>query len=290
MKRILITGKNSYIGNSLKKWLQQWEGKYIVDEVGTKDGSWKNYDFTGYDCIFHVAGIVHRKDAPEEVYEKVNHILAVDIAQKAIDAKVNQFIFMSSGAVYSQNDRRHKTIIVDEQTQLNPCTQYGISKMNAEIDILKIIENIEMKLAILRPPMVYGRNAKGNYALLSGLAHKLPIFPSVSNKRSMIYIDNLCEFVRLVIENESAGIFLPQNAEYVNTTELVKTIAIVSGKKIRCTSIFNWVLSIMSKYIDVVNKAFGSYYYEKKSKEYFDGKYQVTDFSTSIVMTEGKNK
>jgi UDP-glucose 4-epimerase len=287
MKRVLITGKGSYIGNSVRNWLLKWSDEYSVDEVDTIGDGWKKLDFSEYDCIFHVAGIVHRNDALDSLYEKVNHILAVEVAKKAINEGVKQFIFMSSGAVYSQNDRKHKNIIVNEKTKLEPSTAYGISKMKAEIDLKALTSNSSMKLAILRPPMVYGNGAKGNYNRLAKIAKKTPIFPKIKNQRSMIYIDNLCEFIHLIIKNESDGVYLPQNAEYVVTYQLVKEINKVSGKKIIVTRLLNWCVVLLSHFINSVNKAFGSYIYEKNN--YFNNNYQIIDFKKSVRCTEGIN-
>lgn len=285
MKKVLITGKGSYIGNSVRNWLGKWPEKYIVDEVDTIGDDWKNIDFSQYDCVFHVAGIAHKKDASDLLYENVNHLLAVEVAKKAVSTGVSQFIFMSSGAVYSQNDRKHKSIAVDEQTALNPCTPYGISKLKAEKDLLSLTKESAMKLVILRPPMVYGYGAKGNYNDLAKIAKKIPIFPKINNQRSMIYIENLCEFIRLAIEREIEGIFLPQNTEYVVTYKLVQKIAEVNGKKLVVIGAFNWCVGILSHVVNAVNKAFGSYTYAKTN--YFNGEYQIIDFSESIYRTEG---
>lgn len=282
MKRILITGKESYIGTKVEEWLNRFHEKYKVDTLEMRNDSWKDYDFHGYDVVYHVAGIAHRKKVSTELYEQVNHILVLEVANKASAAGVGQFIFMSSGAVYSQSDKKHRRIIVDEKSQLAPSTAYGISKMKAEWDLIHF--NTKMKIAIIRPPMVYGPGAKGNYNSLSKCAKKLFFFPKIANKRSMIYTDNLCEFIKLLIDYQAEGIFLPQNREYVNTSELVKLIAEYSGKNIALITAFNGVLLIGSYLIDVINKVFGDFYYKKQ--EYFENRYQIVDFETSIQMIE----
>ena len=283
MKRVLITGKGSYIGTKVKEWLMASSGEYNVEELDMVSTEWRDFDFSGFDTIYHVAGIAHRKDAPDSLYEQVNHKLAVEVAEKAEEAGVGQFIFMSSGAVYSQNDKKHKVIIVEADTPFEPSTAYGISKMKAEQDICKKL--IKMNVAILRPPMVYGPGAKGNYNALRKIALKLPFFPKINNTRSMIYIDNLCEFVRLLIDSGEAGIYLPQNKDYVNTSEMVKEIAANNGKRMLLVPGFGWSISIMGYLLNPINKAFGSYYYNNE-KSYFDGKYQLVGFRESIKMTE----
>ncbi len=287
MKKILITGANSYIGTSVENWLSKWPDRYVIDTVDMVGTDWEGRNFCGYDVIFHVAGIAHRNDAPDTLYEEVNHQLAVKVAEKAATEGVGQFILMSSGNVFSQSDRKHRSIVVNEESELHPLTAYGISKMRAEQDISKVIEktNSKMKLVYLRPPFVYGPGAKGNYNPLAKFAKMTPICPDIKNQRSMIYIDNLCEFIRLVVDNESSGLFLPQNKEIVSTTYMIKLIAQCHGKKIWYTGLFNWAVYIASLFIDKINKVFGTSYYE--SKEYFDGRYQIVDFESSIKKSEG---
>jgi UDP-glucose 4-epimerase len=287
MKRVLITGKKSYIGVSTEKWLNKWPEDYEVKTLDMLNDKWKTFNFSTFDVVFHVAGIAHKKNIPNEVYERVNHVLAVEVAKASAEAGVRHFIFMSSGAVFAQSDCNHAKLMVDSETPLNPSTCYGRTKMLAENDISKICaKHPKFKVAILRPPTVYGKGAKGNYILLSKLAQRVPIFPYVDNKRSMIYIDNFCEFVRLVIDNESNGVFLPQNKEYVNTTFLVKQIAAVHGKRIYVLKNLGWLIRSLGKRFDVINKIFGTFYYDEVFSRYFSGKYQIVDFFESIRHTE----
>jgi len=283
MKQVLITGKESYIGTKVKEWFASYPDKYMVEELDMIGSEWRQFSFTGFDTVYHVAGIAHRNDVPDSLYEQVNHLLAVEVAEKAEKAGVKQFIFMSSGAVYSQNDWKHKKLIVDEDSAFEPSTAYGISKMNAEKDIMG--RNFKMNVAILRPPMVYGPGAKGNYNFLKKIALSLPFFPYIKNTRSMIFIDNLCEFVRMLVDSGVGGIFLPQNKDYVNTSILVREIATNHGKRIKLVHGFGWAISIMGRFLDPVNKAFGSYYYINKN-QYFNGSYQIVDFKESIRLTE----
>lgn len=282
MKQILITGKGSYIGTKVEEWLGKYPDDYKVEVLDMMGDVWKEFDFYGYDVVCHVAGIAHRKNAASDLYERVNHVLAVNVAEKAANSGVKQFIFISSGAVYSQSDRKHKSIVIDRDSLFLPETPYGHSKLRAEEDIQKIKAN--MKVAILRPPMVYGPGAKGNYNRLARISKTSPIFPDINNKRSMIYIDNLCEFVKLIIDNEYEGEFLPQNRDYVKTSDMVRIIAKTNNHKIWITPILNWPIYLLSNFFNSVNKAFGTYYYEKES--YFEDKYIIVDFEDSIIMTE----
>ncbi|NLY45100.1 MAG: NAD-dependent epimerase, partial [Tissierella sp.] len=159
-------------------------------------------------------------------------------------------------------------------------------------ELIKQLGDESFKVAIIRPPMVYGKGCKGKYPRLTRLAVKTPIFPDVDNKRSMIYIDNLSEFVRLLIDNNSSGLFLPQNSEYVNTSEMVKLIAGVHGKKIIMTKIFNPILKRLD--VSIVNKVFGDLVYGKELQndtgtsiyKYFI--YETVSFKESIIQTESE--
>jgi len=273
MKKILITGKGSYIGTSVEKWLS---GNYIVDTVDMKDNSWRKKDFSQYDVVFHVAGIAHIKESKKnrDIYFEVNRDLAYDTAVKAKKEGVKQFIFLSSMSVYGLNKG-----IIDRNTPIKPNSAYGQSKYEAE-KLLKQLEDESFIVAIIRPPMVYGKGCKGNYPKLASLALKTPIFPKVNNKRSMIYIDNLSEFVKQLIDNCSGGIFLPQNVDYVNTSEMVKLIAEAHGKKVRMTKLLNPLLNLLN--ISIVNKVFGDLVYEKSISCNID----FVSFEESIMRTE----
>lgn len=279
MKKILITGANSYIGTNLKRWLGKYPDKYYVDTVSTRGDAWKNKDFSEFDVVFHVAGIAHIKETKknQDLYYKVNRDLAFEIAKKAKANGVKQFIFLSSMSVYGIENG-----VIDENTPLNPQGNYGISKLQAE-ELILPLDDDSFKVAVLRPPMIYGKGCKGNYPRLAKLTLKTPIFPDVDNKRSMIYIDNLSEFVRLIIDSCINGMFFPQNSEYVNTSEMVKLIAKAHGKKIRITKLFNPLLSLLN--LSIVNKVFGDLVY-KKELSAFNNQYNVYSFLDSIKITE----
>ncbi len=279
VKNILITGKNSYIGISLENWLMREPDKYKVDTVSTRDDVWKEKDFSKYDIVFHVAGIAHIKETSDnqEFYYKVNRDLAYETAQKAKEDGVEQFIFLSSMSVYGIEEG-----VIDKSTPLKPNSAYGKSKIEAE-DLINRLQDDSFTVATLRPPMVYGKGCRGNYPRLAGLALKTPIFPNVDNKRSMIYIDNLSEYVKQLIDNGSGGLFFPQNAEYVNTSEMVRLIAEAHGKRVRMTKLFNPLLRLLN--VSTVNKVFGDLVYDMSMSEY-ENDYRVCGFRESIKKTE----
>lgn len=285
MKRILITGADSYIGTSFEKYLEKWPEKYQVDTLDMIGDNWKKYDFSGYDTIYHVAGIAHSDNGKiskekAKLYYEVNTKLTIQTAMKAKKSGVKQFIFMSSAIVYGNSAPIGKMKIITKDTPVSPANCYGDSKVKAENGLRKL-EDENFKVVILRPPMIYGKGSKGNYPLMSKLAQKLPVFPYVKNCRSMLYIENLCEFVRLMIENEERGTFWPQNAEYSNTSELVKLIAMAYGKKVRLVKGFEWAVRVMCRLSNLINKAFGNLSYDERLSEYKKD-YRVCDLNTSI--------
>lgn len=259
MKKILITGDNSYIGTRFEKWLGQWQEDYSVETVDMIDGTWKNRDFSKFDVVFHVAGIVHIKETKEnaELYYKVNRDLVYEVAKRSKNDGVKQFIFLSSMSVYGM-----ETGVISKDTVPKPKSSYGKSKLQAE-ELIEPLQDSTFNIAVLRPPMIYGEGCKGNYVRLEKFALKSPIFPDIKNKRSMIEIDKLCKFVKLLIDEESKGLFLPQNDEYVCTSEMVKAIADAHGKKIHMTKLFNPLLRVLK--VSTVNKVFGDLVYEREN-------------------------
>ena len=266
MKRILITGKNSYVGTSVKKYLKQWPKKYKVDELDVKGDEWKKYDFSKYDVVFHVAGIAHvdfkkADEATKKLYYKVNCDLAEETAKIAKKAGVKQFIFMSSAIVYGDSASIGKKKVITKDTAPAPVNFYGDSKLQAEIKLTKLASKT-FKIALVRPPMIYGDGCKGNYPTLRKIALKLPVFPKVNNERSMIYINNFTAFIKEVIDNDQDGILMPSNPDTISTSEIVRTIAEANNKKIVIVPGFAWTLKLLSRLTPFVNKAFGSMSYD----------------------------
>lgn len=276
MKRILITGAGSYIGTSVERWLNRTEfaGMYQVNTVDMRGNEWKKKDFSGYDSVFHVAGIAHADigkvtEEQKKLYYAVNCDLAVETAKKAKASGVRQFIYMSSIIVYGEGTSVRKRRVITRETKPSPSNFYGDSKWKAEQKLSPLCDD-SFHVAILRPPMIYGKGCKGNYRILEKIAMKCPVFPDFPNERSMLSIRNLCEFVRLCIENWDEGIFFPQDPQYVKTAEMVRDIARRNGKRIRLIKCFNWGIYLMGylpgKIGGMVNKAFGSLVYDKSAQ------------------------
>ena len=281
MKRILITGMNSYIGNHVEEWLAEFPNNYDVQKISLRNNVWRSIDFSKFDSILHVSAIVHTKKIKNNrnLFYKVNRDLTYDIAKKAKDDGVKQFIFLSSMNVYGLERG-----VINHLTPTKPKSHYGISKFQAE-NQLKTLINSGISIAILRPPMIYGEKSKGNYPKLAKAAQILPVFPNFRNRRSMLHIDNLSEFIRLLIENEENGIFFPQNKEYVNTSKMVHIISLIHNRKIKMVNIFNPILNLTIGKIKIITKIFGSLVYDKNLSAYHTN-YQVREFEKSLVISE----
>lgn len=273
MKRVLITGANSYIGTSFEKYIKDnYANQYEVDTIDMIDGSWREKSFKGYDVVYHVAGIAHSdsgKISPEKekLYRSVNTDLTIETAKKAKAECVKQFIFMSSAIVYGESSKIGRKKLITKDTPVSPANCYGDSKLQAELGI-KPLQDDSFKVCIIRPPMIYGKGSRGNFPQLEKFAKKLKFFPYVKNERSMLYIGNLVEFVRLMIENNEQGVFWPQNAEYSNTSKLVKMIGTANGKKVHLVKGFTWLLKFFGLFIGKIGKAFGNLSYEQSLSEY----------------------
>ncbi len=274
MKRVLITGANSYVGTNIESWLKKSPEEFQVDTVDTFDDNWKKSDFTQYDSVFHVAGIAHvnAKPSMEPLYRKVNTDLTLEIARHAKQCGIKQFVFMSSMIVFNES-KSLKTQILNMDSEPEPNGFYGDSKLQAEIG-LKALEDASFKVVLLRPPMIYGPDCKGNFMRLCKLATLTPIFPEFHNLRSMLYIDNLAEFVKQVILREMSGTFYPQNRELADTVEIVRHFADKYNHKIYICKWLNVFVYIGALFLQPLNKMFGTYYYDTEmSKMEFD--YQI---------------
>lgn len=287
MKKILITGADSFVGTSFEEYVKDYP-EYSVDTVDMRGDGWRDCDFSTYDTVFHVAGIAHSDGGSiskerEALYYSVNTDLTVEVAKKAKREGIGQFIFMSSSIVYGKSGAVGKTKHITKDTAPSPLNCYGDSKLKAEEGILPLSDE-SFKVVVLRPPMIYGKGGKGNFLTLEKIAKRLPIFPYVKNERSMLYVDNLSEFIRLMIENCESGVFYPQNAEYTNTSDMVKLIGAANGKRVRLIKGFGWLIRICAVFFPFLNKAFGSFTYDKEISKYYKEycKYTLEDSIKNI--------
>ncbi len=282
MKRVLITGANSYVGTNVEKWLMREPDKYLVKTLDMKDPNWEKFDFSNFDVVFHVAGIAHvsKKKSLDELYYKINRDLAIETAKKAKESGVRQFIFMSSMIIYGEDnaisDKRHIDI-----SKYNPLNAYGNSKLEADMAIQKL-QNEKFLVSIVRTPVIYGPKCKGNFPKLLKMASMLSVVPNISNQRSMIYIDNFSEFIKLLISRSANGVFYPQNSEYMSTTKIIVTARKYLRKRTIKTRLFNLPLRFMSKYISSIRKAYGNKTYDLNLSIEKGFNYHVVDIEESI--------
>lgn len=288
MKRILITGAGSYIGTKVESWLTQWPEEFQVDAIDTIDGHWKQADFSKYDVVYNVAGIAHVKAAAGEgpLYYAINRDMVIEIAKAAKAAGVKQFIHMSSMIVYKEV----KTLEgkqIHKDTVPSPNGFYGDSKLQGEIGIREL-DCPSFKVCILRPPMIYGPGCKGNFPRLVWLAQKTPVFPAWHNKRSMLYIDNLCEFVKQVILHEVEGVVYPQNDAYADTVEIIRYYAKANGKRVWITKLFNPLIWLFGDHVRSLGKMFSNSTYDMAMSEY-PFEYRVVGLEESFAGIQARN-
>lgn len=286
MTRVMIAGAGSYVGQNVRRYLLATSDHFEIDEVDTLDGNWRQADFGRYDVVFHVAGIAHVNAGRKlkELYYSVNRDLAIEVARAAKAAGVRQFIFMSSQIVYHES-RSLRPEMLTAATKVNPNGFYGDSKLQAE-NGLRELECESFRVCILRPPLIYGPNAKGNFLRLMRLAKKTPIFPAWHNKRSMLYVDNLAEFVKQAILRGLGGTYCPQNRELVDTVDVVRFFAKASGRRVWVTRLLNPFVWLGSLVLQPINKMLGTYYYAPEMSR-MDFDYQLVGFEESLDRTIG---
>ena len=279
MKKILITGSGSYIGESFKEYLKQYGEEYSTDTLDMQRADWREHDFSGYDVVYHVAGIAHRKETSENahLYYEVNRDLALEVARKAKSEGVSQLIFLSSMSVYGIERG-----VITPDTPLAPKSNYGRSKMEAEEGMAELASE-DFAICTLRPPMVYGKGCKGNFVSVVSLVRKLPFFPRVENRRSMIYIDNLSSFVKMAIDRELSGVYFPQNREYMNTSQMAMGIAEGLGKKCRLSRLLGFGVKLLMPFVSMAKKGFGTLIYE--NTESLDFEYIVISAEESVKIS-----
>ena len=291
MKHILITGVNSYVGNTVERYLTERNAEagrelYRVDKVSLRGETLERLGKTSYDAVLHVAGIAHAdvgnvSEETKELYYRVNRDLAVETARWAKTAEIPQFIYLSSVIVYGESTEGGR---ITAGTVPAPANFYGDSKLQAENELRKL-ETERFRVALLRLPMVYGKGSKGNFPMLVKLAGKLPVFPAFENERSMIYAENLAEFIRILIERGEGGLFFPQNREYVTTAKLVKAVRETEGKKmILCRALNPFVRIVCKapgKIGGLAKKAFGTLAIDRELSGDLAA-YQIFSFEESV--------
>ncbi len=285
--RVLIIGKHSYIGNKAKQLLERC-GHFVKELDAITDG-WCQEDYTGYDAILHVAAIVHEnaKTSSEDTFEKVNVELPLAVADKAKRAGVKQFVFLSTMAVYGVDKAlSDENCCISEDTPCNPVSLYGKSKWKAE-QRLTPLQDEYFTVAVVRPPNVYGPACRGNYMrMFQKLAKLMVVCPKAFTdiRQSMLYVDNLAELIRLIIEQRAGGVFLPQDDIAPNTVELIEQIRRVLGKKTVKSSVLGAMVTWFKR-LSPIKKIYGGVYYDESLSTCFDNSYRIVTFEEGISNT-----
>jgi nucleoside-diphosphate-sugar epimerase len=225
--KILITGSSGFVGSY---FINKYKEKYEIKTFSFLKDNINNLDCTDIDVVFHLSALVHQMGgASTSEYERININQTLDLAQKAKESGVKHFIFMSTVKVYGEETNNKYS----ENTICNPEDEYGKSKLKAEIE-LKNLETNSFKVSIIRTPIVYGYGVKANIKSLINLVNRISILPfgKIKNKRSMVYIGNLCYLVDEVITQQKAGIFLASDDEPLSTSKLIELIAKNLDKKL----------------------------------------------------------
>lgn len=280
MLNLLITGEKGYIGTSLIKHLVGYPDKYKVERMGMRDDGWREKNLSGFDVIIHASGMAHTKQTKKNTrdFYAVNYDMTVKLAEKAKSDGVKRFIFISSMSVYGMFYGK-----ITHDTLPNPVTAYGESKIMAE-DTIKSLDDDQFSVIIIRPPMVYGENCRGNFASLKKMAMWLPFFFDIDNERSMIYIGNLCECIRLLTEDGVSGTYFPQDRQYTKTSEMVYLVAKCKGRNLKLTKIFNPIIRFAAKKINFFSKIFGSLTYDMEMSR-LPKDYILTDNYKAICLS-----
>lgn len=283
MKKILVVGKGGFVSNTFVNYMKKFGSQYQVTVISSMNHEWEYYDFTGYDAVYNASGLAHANaiDGSDELYYEVNGRLPGEIAAKAKAENVPLYISMSSQIIYGDMTGVGKKNVITSDTKPTAEGIYGKSKIMGEEKVLQYADD-KFKTAIIRPPMIYSENAPENFERLCKFAVKSPIFPNLYNEQSMIYADNLCELIRLIIENQVGGIYFPQEPEYIHISKLVKDISKSVGKKMLVTKVFNPLLRLISGKVRFVRKAFGSLVYDKSLSGHFDWAYCVVSYEEAV--------
>ena len=282
---VVITGGSGFVAGALRARLEEFPERYRVRAVSLRDAAWRREGFAGCDCVVHTAGIAHVTESPSmaEDYFRVNRDLTLETARRARADGVKQFIFLSSAIVYGDAAPAGVRRVIGPDTPVQPSGAYGRSKLEAEQG-LRTLEGEGFRVAVVRPPMVYGKGCKGNYNALSAMARKLPAFPRFENRRSVLYVENLAECLRLLIDGGAGGLYFPQDARVVSTAQIVAQIARARGRRIALLRGLNPLVRLLGRR-GMARRAFGDLVYDPAMSTLPEG-YRRFDFESSIRRTE----
>jgi len=265
MKKILICGKDSFIG---KAFIESMSNRFFIDELDLRNENWRSFDLSEYDVIIHLAAIVHRPAVTDEkLYSQVNCDLPIEVAEKAINQGVKHFIFFSTMGVYGIGPTLSGGGRISVNSDYKPISLYGISKFHAEIGLIRLQNKTNFVLSIVRPPNVYGENCPGNYfRFMQFCAKYLFVFPLLRhNQFSMISIEQLCHVVQEIIKNSTNGIICPQDKGTQSNALRIKNMAKIYGRIHFQSKLFGKVLALVFKIYPFrqITNLFGDLYYDE---------------------------
>lgn len=271
MKNVLITGATGFIGNSLVIKLATFSEYKVRVAIRKKSENFpdsvevlENFDISKkidwtqalekIDIIIHCAARVHiMKDLskdPISDFRKVNTDGTLNLASQAALLGVKRFIFLSSLGV--NGEKTIKDPFKADDTP-NPHSPYTQSKMEAEIGLMEISKKNKMSVVIIRPPLVYGQNAPGNFGSLIRIVKKYIPLPlgAVKNKRSFVFLDNLIDMIICCLSHPNAinQVFLVSDDEDLSTAQLLKKIGKALGTTIFLLPIPLLILKVSAKCI-----------------------------------------
>ena len=239
---VLLTGSSGFLGTYFKN---RYMDKYVIKTFSFLKDDLKSLHVSDVDVVVHLSALVHQMGgASASEYERVNVTQTLQLALKAKESGVGQFIFMSTVKVYGEETKE----IYTENFTCKPEDEYGKSKLRVEKALLEL-EDENFKVSIIRTPIVYGQGVKANIKNLVKLIKKVPLLPfgDIKNKRSMVYIGNLCHLIDEVVKQRKSGIFLASDDESLSTTKLVELIAKSLDKKVYLVKIpfFELLLKVL---------------------------------------------
>lgn len=274
--KVLLTGSSGFIGSYFQK---NYARKYAIQSFSFLKDDLNTLHVKEIDVVIHLSALVHQMSgACDEAYERVNVKQTLELALKAKESGVKQFIFMSTVKVYGEESN----IPYTEISSCHPEDAYGRSKLKAERELQKLVSE-DFIVSIIRTPIVYGYGVKANMKNLMKLVENIFILPfgGIVNKRSFVYIGNLCSLIDVIIKSTKNGIFLAGDDNPLSTTQLIEYIANFQGKK---------RLLLNSLFFGTLLKCFKPSFYKRLFENLeVDNKYtkEVLNFKNPYSVREG---
>lgn len=255
MFNLIVTGSTGFVGSNFIRSSLNCK----ITEVDLLSIEAEQINFENIDSVLHLAALVHQmKGAPEDQYFKVNRDLAFEVAKRAKEQGVKQFVLMSTAKVYGESTANGG--YWNEESECFPTDPYGKSKLEAE-RLIRTLEDENFKVAIVRSPLVYGAGVKANMLSLIRLVDRFPLLPlgNIQNERSIVYIGNLVALLNTVMEQQVSGIFIAGDRTPLSTTQMIRFIASGLGKRVFLFTVSDFLLAVIRKFRPlIVDRLYGS--------------------------------